>query len=377
LQAQRIRYIQAKAYVEQAKALLEVSEITLGEYRDGIYPQDQSLIRQYITTCRTEHERAERNRIWSEATTKKGFRSPAQLKADILALQQAQIALTEAEGMSTRLEKYTAPKIIKELEAKVAAIRADQLAQRQTFEVESDRLKKLETTVADCSMRAPRDGIVVYASQANGWGQVENQIDEGVTVREGQAIFHVPDPLHMQVRAKINESKVALVQPGLPVLIRVDAFPDRPLRGTLTEITPIPAPGNRASDIRVYTAVVKIDTGGFEGLRPGLSAEVTVRVDGKRHVTRVPLQAVRWVGSQAFAAIETRPDSDSQSGPSWRWSPITIGMSDTDYAEVIRGLKPGDRVIANPEALPLPRLHAVHAPSPVVGRADAPAGDKS
>src|SRR5207244_4150270 len=120
---------------------------------------------------------------------------------------------------------------------------------------ESDRLKKLEATVAHCTIRAPREGIIAYAQQANRWGRSENQIAEGVTVREGQAIFNVPDPNHMQVRAKINESKVALIQSGQPVLIRIDAFPDRPLRGTVTEITPIPAPGNQAADIRVYFAV--------------------------------------------------------------------------------------------------------------------------
>lgn len=377
LQAQRIRYIQAKAWVEQARSLLEVNEITLREYRDGIYPQDQQLIHQYISTCRVDYERAKRNYAWSEQTTKKGFRSSSQLKADALALQQADINLQEAEGMSERLEKYTAPKLIKALEAKIEAIRADKLAQESTFELESDRLKKLETTVAHCTIRSPRDGIVVYAQQTNRWGRAENPIQEGVTVREGQAIFNVPDPNHMQVRAKINESKVALIQSGQPVLIRIDAFHDRPLRGTVTEITPIPAPGNPAADIRVYFAVVKIDSGGFDELRPGLSAEVTVRVASKRHVTRVPLQAVRWVGSQAFAAVEARPESESQSGPSWRWKPIALGLSDTARAEVIAGLKPGDRVITNPEALPSPSLRTGPAPNPNVARAGATAGSDS
>ena len=42
-------------------------------------------------------------------------------------------------------------------------------------------------------------------------------IDEGVTLREKQPIFNLPDPQHMRVRAKINESKVALVQTNQPV----------------------------------------------------------------------------------------------------------------------------------------------------------------
>ena len=40
--AQLIRYLQAKSYVEQADAILEVTKISLREYRDGIYPQDRS-----------------------------------------------------------------------------------------------------------------------------------------------------------------------------------------------------------------------------------------------------------------------------------------------------------------------------------------------
>ena len=80
LQAQLIRYAQAEAWHEQAKAILEVSLITLREYRDGIYPQDLQLIRQYITTCRIEKERATSTAKWSREITDKGLRTsrPAQ-----------------------------------------------------------------------------------------------------------------------------------------------------------------------------------------------------------------------------------------------------------------------------------------------------------
>jgi len=55
--AQLIRWLQAKSYVEQANAILEVNLITLREYRDGIYPQDLQLVRQYIETCQLERDR--------------------------------------------------------------------------------------------------------------------------------------------------------------------------------------------------------------------------------------------------------------------------------------------------------------------------------
>ena len=38
---------------------------------------------------------------------------------------------------------------------------------------------------------------------------------------------------------------------------------------------------------------------------------------------------------------------------SWRWKEIQLGVSDLQYAEVLSGLEPGDRVVASP-ASPLP-----------------------
>jgi len=364
LRAQEIRYLQAKAWVEQAKSLLEVSEITIREFRDGIYPQDVQLIRQYLLACRTEQERAERTYIWSKETTAKGFRSSAQLYADKLTLEQAEIALREAEGMEYRLEKYTAPRLLKNLEAKIEAIRADKLAQDQVFELESDRKRKLEAMVAHCTIRAPGDGIIVYANQADRFGQAEASIQEGVTVRQGQPIFYLPDPKHMQVRARVNESKVAKLSSGQTAQVVIDAFPDRPLRGTVTEITAIPAPAaGPGSDVRVYYAIVKLDSLGFDGLLPGLSAQVTFLVETKPQVTRVPLQAVRWLHNQSYVAVARTagPGQDAaQADPStaYRWQPVELGMSDTMYIEVVSGLKPGEKLLAHPEALPPPQVSA-------------------
>ena len=131
--------------------------------------------------------------------------------------------------MQERLEKYTGPKIIKALEAKLEANRADALAQESAFQIESDRLKRLERMVANCTLRAPHEGIVVYSMPpSNGWRPATPSIMEGATVREGQCIFELPDANNMRVRAKVNESKVGLIQAGQKATIRVDAFPDKP-----------------------------------------------------------------------------------------------------------------------------------------------------
>lgn len=358
-QAQRIRYLQAKAYVEQANAILEVNEITLKEYRDGIYPQDVQLVRNYIETCQLEKDRLTRTVIWSRDMHKKGFRTQFQVHGDELALEQADIAFREATGMLDRLTKQTGPKIIKALEANVRAIQSDKLTQDASFSLEDQRLRRIRKNIEKCIVRAPGPGIVVYVNQTNRWGQVEAPIDEGVTLRQDQPIFSLPDPLHMRVKARVNESKVTMIHSGQPAQILIDAYPGRPLRGTVGEVTAINTPLN-GSDVRVYYANVSIDKG-FENLRPGLSAEVSFRIDERRSVTRVPIESIRWADEKAYVARYDRARAEAGVEP-WRWRQVELGLSDSQHAEVLSGIEVGDRVVSSPRTLPKPTPTTIDPP---------------
>ena len=61
---------------------------------------------------------------------------------------------------------------------------------------------------------APGAGILVYAQQTNGWGRNDVQIEQGATVRQDQPIFELPDPKHMRMAHRINETKVSHVRSG-------------------------------------------------------------------------------------------------------------------------------------------------------------------
>jgi multidrug resistance efflux pump len=351
-QAQQIRYLQAESYVAQARSMLDVAEISLREYRDGVLPQDTQLVKQYIQTCQLECDRLEKNLLWSNDMNKKGFRTSSQVTGDRLAFEKAVIALKEAEGMLVRLRDQTGPKILKSLEANVKAIQSDKLTQEAAFELEKQRLERLRKNIRNCTVVAPGEGIVVYANQSNRWGMVEAPIDQGVTLRQDQPIFSLPDPKNMRLKARINESKVSLIHTGLPARILIDAYPNRPLKGIVREVTPINTPLN-ASDVRIYYANVSIEEG-FEDLRPGLSAEVTFRVDSRSNVVRVPIESIRWAGEQAFVALYNSRAEDDAAVPAWLWQPIEVGVSDTRFAEVLHGVKVGDRVVASAASLPGP-----------------------
>jgi HlyD family secretion protein len=299
---------------------------------------------------------------WARRAQAKGFRTVSQVEADAAKLGQTEIALTDAQGMLERLVKFTGKRILKSRNARIQAIYADMLSLESSYRLERERLKRIEAMIANCTMRAPRDGIIVYAEEPGGLGLRDSQIREGLPVRPLQPIFRLLDPHHIQVRANINESQVARIKVGQPALIRLEAFPDRPLRGSVAELVPIPSLADRLySDVRTFFATVRIESGGFDALTTGLTAELEFLVESKHDVTRVPLEAVRWMGDRPFAAT-LGPANDGQD---WQWRPIEVGVTNTSFAEVVSGLEPGDRVVAHSETLPATDLDlpADHAPT--------------
>ena len=341
LKAQMIRYAQAKSWVEQAEYALKSAEIAREEYKSGIYPQDFMLIEQYIHTCKISLKQAQDNLKWENAMLDKSLRTETQVKGAQYALQRAELALKEAENMRARLVKYTAPKLVTNLEAKIAAVRSDLEAQRAAFALEDRRKNKLERAIANCQMKAPRKGFVVYYIKSNGWGSVENEIAEGVTVRENEPVFLVPDPSRMRVVVKVNESKVAYLHRGVPALIRVEAFAGQVLRGHVLEVTAIPTPAaGPFSDVKMYNATVEIEKG-LEGLRTGMNARVEFLVSDRENVVRVPIKTLRWFDGYAYVAVATGKNG-------FTWKPISLGMMNEFYAEVQSGLESGDKVVADP-----------------------------
>ena len=132
------------------------------------------------------------------------------------------------------------------------------------------------------------------------------------------------------------------------------------MTGTVEGVTPIPAPSNGSGqDVRVYYAMVEIDSGGFDDLRPGLSAEVTFLVEPPRTVTRVPLQAVRWVDGRRRSPRSPSPPPPAPRPrvPAFSGAGSSLGQSDPSYVEVVSGLRARRprRRPPRPAARPRPR----------------------
>ncbi len=235
LTTQKITTTQADASYQQAKLVREVAEYAVREYVEGVFKQDEATAKGEIALAKSDLERAIDRLDWSTKMLKKGYVSRRQQVADKLSKDRAVFDLEQAQTQLDVLLKYTKDKQIKSLQSDVEKAKADELSKQSSWELEKTKEAKLERQIKACILKAPGDGIVVYANDPNkmggGGGQQQVQIEEGATVRERQKIFSLPDVTKMRVNTKVHESMVEKVRPGLRALVRVEAAAGQAIRG--------------------------------------------------------------------------------------------------------------------------------------------------
>ena len=277
---------------------------------------------------------------------KKGYVSEATRLADELTMSRAKFDLEQAQTQLLVLEKYTKEKQTKSLESDVEKYKADELSKQSTFELEKTKEAKLVRQIDRCVIKAPGDGIVVYANDPNRMGgQQALQIEEGASVRERQKIFSLPDTTRMRVNTKVHESMVERIQPGLRALIRVEAAAGQQIKGQVDKVAPMADQNSAfASDIKVYTTFVAIegDTANMN-LRPGMNSQVEILVTEKEDVLSVPVQAVLPFRGKSYVFVKK--------GEGFERAEIEMGISNDQHIEIKKGIVNGDIVAMSPNLL--------------------------
>ncbi len=345
LTTQKIATRKAEAEYKQATLSLEVTKISVDEYINGTYPSDIQTADGEKALANSDLARAADRKEWADKMLLQKLLSESQHLADVFALQKARFTLQQSITKRDVLEKYTYKKEKTELDANVEKAESDMLAKEQTFALEQSKEDKLETQIKNCKLFAPNDGLVVYANEQNNMrgGQQGPMVELGASIRERQKVFSIPDITRMRVNTKVHESMVDSVKEALPAKVKVESFADRDLHGKVQKVNTMPDATNMfSSGINVYTTFVSIDDN-LPGLRPGMSAEVSILVTQKDDVVAVPVQAIIQMKGKDNVFVLT------PTGPSRR--PVVLGLTNDKLIEVKKGLDAGETVALNPSAL--------------------------
>lgn len=207
-----------------------------------------------------------------------------------------------------------------------------------TYQLQTARRRELTDQLSKCVIRAERSGLVVYAGSNEPWRRQE-PIEEGATVYERQEIITIPDMTKMAATVKIHESAIERVQRGMTAQIRVDARPGTVLTGTVTRIAVLPDSSQRwmNPDLKLYPATVSIE-GVYDWLKPGMTAEVEVKVNELKDVVYVPIQAVSPFGDKRVCYVVNAVGQSER-------RVVETGEFNTEYIEIKSGIQEGDRVL--------------------------------
>ena len=215
--------------------------------------------------------------------------------------------------------------MIKQLTNDIDRAKSEELRKQSAWQLEQSKEKKRVKQIERCILKAPGDGVIVYANDPNRIrGGV--QIEEGANVRERQLIFRVVDPNGpMRINTKVHEAIVDRLKLGMRARIKIDAFPNLDMTGSVISVAPMADVLSRNLEIKVYTTFVGVENRP-PGLRPGLTARVEILVSELDNVLSVPVASVVPLTAVAPSDERYQVAVKTPEG-AIEWRDVTLGMN--------------------------------------------------
>src|SRR5882757_4844258 len=226
--------------------------------------------------------------------------------------------------------------------AQLSLERAKQLASRQfgpqatvdTAQAAYDQANagnaKTQAIISQKLVRAPFDGELGV-----------RKIEVGQFLTAGTQIVSLTDLSTLYANFTVTEKDSANLKVGQTVRIAVDAYPGRTFEGKITTIEPQIAADTR--NIRVQATIQNPD----RILKPGMFATTSVVLPDKPPVITVPETAVDYTlyGDSVYLLTEKKAD-DGKTKLTVTRTFVQTGNRVEGRAEILKGLKDGDRVVA-------------------------------
>jgi HlyD family secretion protein len=203
-----------------------------------------------------------------------------QAEAD-LAVAQAQ--LENAQSQLERAERLYQTGAITEQDWEQA--RLDQATAKARLIGAQRTLEDNRIAFQDTEVRAASNGIILT-----------RQVEAGTVIQSassgmggGAVLLTMADLDTIQVRSLVNETDIGKIEPGLDVTILVDAYPERPFRGSVLKIEP---EALIDQNVTVFPVLMRIPNPNTL-LKPGMNAEVEVHIGYREGVLAIPNAALR------------------------------------------------------------------------------------
>lgn len=256
-----------------------------------------------------------------EIPNKKAPNYLANLNAYQLALKNQESSLAQAESLVNQRQAEYDIKYSSSKGSEVELAEADVLSA-------SGQVAQAQARYNDTEIKAPADGTVTRID-----------IKLGELAQALREVIVVEDIDNMYIESNINEANIIGLEEGLPVEITFDAFGrEEVFEGTVVSIDPSSTLISGVVNYKIKVSVPEVVY-----LRPGMTANMIIKIKEKKDVLAVPSRSV-LIDKEGKKTIRVITDSKNKK---YEEVPVTTGMTgDGGLVEIIEGLSFGDEFVA-------------------------------
>jgi membrane fusion protein, heavy metal efflux system len=189
--------------------------------------------------------------------------------------------------------------------------------------VPDDKISESDLHAETIPIKSPRSGIVTA-----------RYVTPGMALNPGTQTFTVSGLSTLWMMAAVSEENLAGLRIGMPVTIRVRAYPDETFAGQVVQLGPELDPATR-----MLTARVSVPNPDGR-LRPQMYATAEIARGGSRSALFVPEVSIQNLNGNSVVFVH-RPNSEFEA------KPVKTGGTMDHEVEIVEGLKDGDEVVTD------------------------------
>lgn len=199
-------------------------------------------------------------------------------------LSQNEYDTAKANADSARARYNQALAAVQQVRAQIRATEAQLEQAKAQVEQARAEVNRARVNLEYTNIYSPVDGVVI-----------SRNVDVGQTVAaslQAPTLFVIANNLtKMQVHANVDEADIGKISEAVDVRFTVDAYPNDTFVGRIQEIRLNP---QTVQNVVTYSVIIAVDNPDLK-LKPGMTANITITVDQRENVLRVPNAALRYL----------------------------------------------------------------------------------
>jgi HlyD family secretion protein len=267
---------------------------------------------------------------------------------------EARLEEAQADYFLKKLEldkfEYESPrkKEIKQLEFQQAEINLERIRINielekkiceNSLKIQKIKVSQIESNVSDAhlaikklTIMSPLDGIFQVSKS-----QISDQLYKvGDNTYQGAELALVPDLSRIKIRSTINETDIGKAKTGQKVIVRLEAYPDKPFTGKVSEIGKLSYKKDQKSSVKIFDFSILLNNSD-PVLKPGMTVSCEVFYSELKDVFYVDNSCLKKVNGIYYLKMKVNK--------SWVERPVEIGPRNNNFTVIYGDFKEGTRLM--------------------------------